>query len=51
MGIRIITDKAYIAKNGWDWEIDELDYLLEEHDGETFVLFDGKLHETNLDKS
>lgn len=30
---------------GWDFPIEELDYLLEEHDGEAFVLWDGRLYE------
>lgn len=45
MAIVIINDKNRIAPDGWDFPLEELDYLLEEHDGETFVLKDGRLHE------
>lgn len=50
MGIRIITDREYVVEDGWSFNISELDYLLEEHDDKTFVLFDGRLYETNLDE-
>ena len=32
---------------GWDYPIEELDYLLEEHDGESFVLKDNRLWEVD----
>lgn len=50
MGIRIITDREYVVEDGWSFNISELDYLLEEHDDKTFVLFDDRLYETNLDE-
>ena len=44
--IIITDDKARKSADGWCFGIDELDYLLEEHDGETFVLDNGYLYET-----
>lgn len=35
------------AIDGWDFPIEELDYLLEEHDEESFVLIDNRLYEIN----
>lgn len=29
----------------WDFPVDELDYLLEEHDEESFVLMNNRLYE------
>ena len=43
MAITITTDCTMIVENAWDFPIEELDYLLEEHDGETFALRDGRL--------
>ena len=43
--IKITTDKSMIQYGGWDFPIEELDYLIEEHSGETFVLVDGRLYE------
>ena len=31
--------------DGWDFPIEELEYLLDEHDGEAFVFYDGRLYE------
>ena len=42
----ITNDINRIDKDGWSYPIEELDYLLEEHRGETFVLLDGRLYET-----
>lgn len=50
MGIRIVTDKSLIRVDAWDFPIEELEYLLEEHDDETFVLCDGRLWETDMDE-
>ena len=46
--ITISSDESLIAKNGWDFPIEELGYLLEEHAGETFVLKGGRLYETEV---
>lgn len=43
--ITITTDKSKIERYGWDFPIEELEYLVEEHDGETFVLMNGRLYE------
>lgn len=40
-----IKNEGIIEEDSWDFPIEELDYLLEEHDGETFVLKDGRLYE------
>lgn len=45
MSIRITTQTKYIDPEGWDYPLEELDYLLEEHWGETFCLKDGRLYE------
>lgn len=48
MGSRTITitsDASRIQYGGWDYPIEELEYLLEEHDGEAFVLMNGRLYE------
>ena len=44
--IHIITETAKICWAAWDYPVEELDYLLEEHDGETFVLYNNRLWET-----
>lgn len=45
--IHIIKDTDGIASpHGWDYPLEEVGYLLEEHDGETFVLIDDRLYET-----
>jgi len=43
--ITIITDVTKIAADAWDFPIEELRYLLAEHDGETFVYVNGRLYE------
>lgn len=43
--ITITTDTSLIQYGGWDFPIEELAYLVEEHEGETFVLMNGRLHE------
>lgn len=43
--ITITTDASLIQYGGWDFPIEELAYLVEEHDGETFVLTNGRLYE------
>lgn len=37
--------KYTIGFDAWDFPIEELDYLMEEHNGETFVLIRGRLVE------
>ena len=43
--ISITTNTDLIADNAWDYPIEELDYLLEEYDGQTFVLVGERLWE------
>lgn len=49
--IKIIDDERFIAEDGWDYPIEELDYLLESvangdrDSGALFVLKDGRLYE------
>lgn len=40
-----IKKSGKVKKYGWDYPIEELEYLLEEHDEEVFVLIDGRLYE------
>jgi len=37
--------KNFEIVDNWDFPIEELDYLLEEHDEESFVLIDNRLYE------
>lgn len=51
--IKIINKKEYLKtkkyvideENRWDFPLDEIDYLLQEHEGETFLLLDDRLYE------
>ena len=44
--ITTIDDKRFrVTEDGWDFPINELGYLLEEHDGETFILYGWRLYE------
>jgi hypothetical protein len=43
--IIITTNTDLIADSAWDFPIEELDYLCEAHNGETFVLFGDRLYE------
>ena len=45
--IKIIKDlRGYqLKEDNWDFPIEELDYLLETHEGETFLLKDNRLYE------
>lgn len=49
--IKIIDEEEYNNgsymrdEKGWDFSIEELDYLLEEHNGETFLLQHNRLYE------
>ncbi len=38
-------NETLIKTDAWDFSIDELPYLLEEHDGESFVLLDSRIWE------
>ena len=40
--------KYTIGFNAWDFPIEELDYLIENHSGETFVLCNGRLTEVEV---
>ena len=37
--------EVLIKTDAWDFSLEELPYLLEEHDGESFVLLDNSLWE------
>ncbi len=37
--------ETLIRTDAWDFTLEELSYLLEEHDGESFVLTDDRLWE------
>lgn len=49
--IKIINEEEYNngcytrEKESWDFPLEELDYLLEEHKGEVFLLKYGRLYE------
>jgi hypothetical protein len=52
--IQIIDDKTYnkyyyMEDECWDFSLEEINYLLQEHCGETFLLKNGRLYEV-LDK-
>ena len=47
MSITITNNTKNIYKDGWDFPIEELDYLLDEHNGETFALKDNRLFESD----
>lgn len=38
-------EEALIKEDAWDFSLNELDYLLQEHRGESFVLVDDRLWE------
>lgn len=46
MAIMIIDDVSKINAFGWDYPLEELEYLVREHDGETFVICNNRLFET-----
>ena len=50
MSITIKENTNLIDEQGWDFPITEIDYLLEEHEGETFALKDDRLWECDPDK-
>ena len=43
--ITIIDDENKIDEDGWDFPLEEIPYLLADHDGETFVYKNGRLYE------
>ena len=45
--INAIKSASEDDSDTWDYPIEELDYLLEEHPGESFVLKDDRLYEVN----
>ena len=46
--IQIVKDTEGIAMPyGWDYPLEEISYILEEHDGETFVLIGDRLYEAD----
>lgn len=51
MSITITKDTNLIQNDGWDFPIEELDYLLDEHDNETFTLKDNRLYEAKPNPS
>lgn len=46
-----IYKEGQVAEDGWDYPVAELDYLLEEHPGESFVLKDDRLYEMTDDSN
>lgn len=44
--IVIMADQVLIKEDGWDFPVEEIGYLLEEHAGEVLVYKDGRLYET-----
>ena len=46
--ITITLDTKLISEEAWDYPVEEIGYLLEEHDGETFVYNNGRLFETEV---
>lgn len=47
--IRIYKTKGtQIPEDAWDYPLDEIDYLIDEHPGESFVLIDDRLYELNI---
>lgn len=42
------STKYTIGFDAWDFPIEELDYLIENHKGETFVLDNGRLTEIEV---
>lgn len=47
--IKLIADTTHIDPEGWDFPFEELDYLMEVHDDETFVIKDDRLYEADVD--
>ena len=45
MSITITKDESLTKEDAWDFPLEEIPYLLEEHDGESFVLKEGRLVE------
>jgi len=45
-----IKSAGKVAEDAWDFPLEEVGYLLKEHDGETFVLKDGRLWEAKPTK-
>lgn len=42
-------DEHFNNGDNWSFPLDELDYLLKEHSGESFALIDGRLYELQID--
>lgn len=48
--IKLATEKPIEDENHWSYPFSELDYLIEEkEDGAIFLLYDGRLYETDED--
>ena len=46
--IKLATEKPIEDENYWSYPVSELDYLVKEkEDGTTFLLYDGRLYESN----
>lgn len=43
--INIILDITLIDSMGWDYPLEEIPYLIETHNGETFVYHNNRLYE------
>ncbi len=46
MAITVITDVNKINSYGWDYPVEELEYLAKEYDGSVFVVCGNRLFET-----
>lgn len=46
--VKVYKD-GQVAEDGWDYPLNELEYLLEEHPGESFVLQDNRLYEMTVE--
>ena len=43
--INIILDITLIDPTGWDYPLEEIPYLIETHNGATFVYYNNRLYE------
>jgi len=46
--IVLADETTSISNEAWDFHLDEIDYLCEEYSGETFILKDGRLYESEV---
>ena len=46
----IVYSEGELSEDAWDFSVDEIDYLCEEHGGESFVFKDGRLWEKKCEE-